>query len=98
MRCIVVEATWLHLECGGWRSSVTPHRAMCTCISWIARGVPPVMVGDPKRAGRFVSRMLYIAAQHRWQEARALVQRHAETAGWAEMSNAAVQQVLNEGA
>jgi hypothetical protein len=42
-------------------------------LGWIAAGVPVVMAEDHDRAGRYVSRILYIAARRRWREARALV-------------------------
>lgn len=72
-RAIVIEATWPDLERGEWRSKVTPQAAVGSCLGWIAQGVPMVMAGDHRRAGRYVSRLLFIAARRRWREARALV-------------------------
>lgn len=71
-RAVVVESSWTALEIGGWRGKITPKAAVGSCLGWIAQGVPIVMAGDHARAGRFVSRMLYIAARRRWREARAL--------------------------
>lgn len=72
-RCIVVEATWADLESGQWRSKVTPSAAMGSVLGWIAAGIPIVMAGDHARAGRYVSRLLYIAARRRWRENRELI-------------------------
>ena len=35
---------------------------------------PVVMAGDHARCGKYVSRILYIAARRRWKESRGLVQ------------------------
>ena len=74
VRAIVVESSWADLERGEWRSRVTPAAAIGSCLGWICSGVPIVMAGDHARAGRYVSRLLYIAARRRWREARALVE------------------------
>jgi ERCC4-type nuclease len=73
VRALVVSATWHDLEAGQWRSNVTASAATGSLLGWIAAGLPVVMAGNHERAGRFVSRMLYIAARRRWREARALV-------------------------
>jgi len=74
VRALVVEFTWADLERGEWRSKVTAAAALGSVLGWIAAGVPVVMAGDHARAGRYVSRLLYIAARRRWREARGLVQ------------------------
>lgn len=74
VRALVIEASWADLERGDWRSKVTSAAAIGSVLGWIAAGVPVVMAGDHDRAGRYVSRILYIAARRRWREARALVQ------------------------
>ncbi len=72
-RCLVIESTWPQLEAGEWRSKITPAAAIGSVLGWIAMGLPIVMAGDHQRAGRYVSRLLYIAARRRWREARSLV-------------------------
>jgi DNA excision repair protein ERCC-4 len=72
-RCLVVEATWLELESGDWRSKVTPQAAVGSVLGWIGAGLPVALVGDHERAGKFVSRLLFITARRRWREARALI-------------------------
>ncbi len=72
VRAVVVEATWPQLESGDWRSQITPAAAVGSCLGWIAAGVPIVLAGDRERAGRYVAKLLYIAARRRWREARAL--------------------------
>lgn len=73
VRALVVEATWPDLEQGEWRSKVTPAAAVGSCLGWIAQGLPVIMAGDHRRAGRYVARLLFLAARRRWREARQLV-------------------------
>jgi ERCC4-type nuclease len=73
VRALVVESGWLALERGEWRSQVTPAQALGSVLGWIAQGLPVVMCYDHPRAGRFVARLLTIAARRRWREARALL-------------------------
>jgi DNA excision repair protein ERCC-4 len=72
-RALVIEATWAELESGDWRSKVTPQAVVGSCLGWIGAGLPVALVGDHERAGRFVSRLLFISARRRWREARSLV-------------------------
>ena len=74
VRCLVVEGMWSDLECGEWRSQVTPAAALGSVLGWVASGLPVIMAGNHNHAGRYVSRMLFIAARRRWREARALVE------------------------
>jgi DNA excision repair protein ERCC-4 len=71
VRCLVVESTWAAIEIGDWtRSRVTPRAATGSLLGWIAAGLPIIMAGDHERAGRYVSRLLFIAARRRWREMR----------------------------
>lgn len=72
-RCLVVEATWRDIEAGEWRSAVTPAAALGSLLSWIVAGVPVLMAGDHARAGRYVARMMLLAARRRWRENRGLL-------------------------
>lgn len=72
VRALVIEATWADIEKGQWRSKVTPQSALGSLMGWIAMGLPVIMAGDHERAGRFVSRLLFIAARRRWRENRTL--------------------------
>ena len=72
VRALVVESTWPEIEAGNWRSKVTPQAAMGSLLGWIAQGLPIVMVGDHATAGRYVGRLLFIAARRRWRENQAL--------------------------
>ncbi len=74
VRALVVEATWPQIETGQWRGQVKPQAAIGSLLGWMAHGLPVVMAGDHRRAGQFVSRMLYIAARRRWREARTLLE------------------------
>ena len=73
VRALVIESTWARFEVGDWRSRIKPAAAVGSCLGWVAMGLPIVMAGDHNRAGRYVSKLLYIAARRRWREARALV-------------------------
>jgi hypothetical protein len=74
VRALVIESTWQEIEAGGWRGDVTPQAAVGSLLGWCASGLPILMVGDHQRAGRYVSRLLYIAARRRWREARGLIE------------------------
>ncbi len=73
VRALVVESTWNEIEGGDWRSKVKPNSVIGSVLGWISMGLPVVMAGDHEQAGRYVSRILFIAARRRWCEARSLV-------------------------
>jgi DNA excision repair protein ERCC-4 len=73
VRALVIESTWPQIERGQWRSKIRAPAALGSVLNWIAMGLPVIMAGDHPRAGRYVSRILFIAARRRWREARALV-------------------------
>jgi DNA excision repair protein ERCC-4 len=72
VRALVVESTWPELERGEWRSKVSNTAALGTVLNWIGMGLPVIMAADHARAGRYVSRLLFLAARRRWREARGL--------------------------
>jgi ERCC4-type nuclease len=61
-RAIVVEGTWKMLEelqlSSGWRSHLHPNAAVGSVMSWISRGIPILMLDNPRRASDYVSRLL----------------------------------------
>jgi hypothetical protein len=69
-RCcaIVCATTWNQIKFGGWRSKVKPEAVFGSLMGWIAMGLPVIMAGTHDEAGKFVSRMLFIAARRRWRE------------------------------
>ena len=73
VRALVVESTWAELEVGGWRSRVKPASVIGSLLGWSAMGLPIVMAGNHRKAGQYVSKLLYIAARRRWREARTLI-------------------------
>jgi len=73
VRALVIESTWAEFDAGGWRSKIKPASAIGSLLGWSAMGLPVVMAGTHQQAGRYVSRLLYIAARRRWREARALL-------------------------
>lgn len=72
-RAIVVEATWRDIAAGQWRSRLTPKQVEASLIGWLARGLPVLLSGDHRTAGRHVACILFIAARRRYHEARALL-------------------------
>jgi hypothetical protein len=77
-RGIVIESTWEQLEAGRWNSKVTPQAAVGSVLGWGARGIPIYMTGGHERAGKMVSRILYITARRRWRELLHLAGTHKE--------------------
>ncbi len=72
VRALVVESTWPELERGGWRCKVSNTAALGTVLNWVGMGLPVLMAASHERAGRYVGRLLFIAARRRWREARGL--------------------------
>ncbi len=70
VRALVIASTWEYFETGDWRSKITPAAAIGSLLGWIADGLPIIMAGDHERAGRYVSRLLFITARRRYREAR----------------------------
>jgi DNA excision repair protein ERCC-4 len=73
VRALVIESTWAELEAGDWRSRVKPASVIGSLLGWSAMGLPIVMAGNHRKAGQYVSKLLYIAARRRWREARTLI-------------------------
>lgn len=67
-RAVIVEATWLQLTQGGWRSRLTPTAAVGSVLGWMANGIPFLFAGDPAQASTAASRLLFIAARRRFRE------------------------------
>jgi DNA excision repair protein ERCC-4 len=73
-RAIVVEASWLELQAGSWRSHVKPEAALGSVLGWIAMGLPIIMAGNHQQAAKFAARILFIAARRRYRELVAFAQ------------------------
>jgi ERCC4-type nuclease len=73
VRALVVESTWGAIEIGEWRSRLSPTQVEASLLGWAAAGLPVLMAGSHDRAGRMVSRLLFIAARRRYREARELL-------------------------
>jgi DNA excision repair protein ERCC-4 len=57
VRAVIVEASWTHLENGGWRSRITPESVVGSVLGWIAMGIPFVLAGDRARAQRYAEKI-----------------------------------------
>jgi hypothetical protein len=73
VRALVVESTWGAIEVGQWRNHVSRACVIGSCLGWAADGIPVIMAGDHERAGRYVARLLFIAARRRYRELRTLL-------------------------
>jgi ERCC4-type nuclease len=74
VRALVVQSSWAEIEMGQWRTKVTPQSVTGSLLGWMAAGLPVLMAGDHARAGRHVSKLLFLAARRRWRENRNLIQ------------------------
>lgn len=72
VRALVIESVWAEIECGSYRSKISSKAVIGSLLGWIAMGLPVLMARDHATAGRYVSRLLFIAARRRWRELRAL--------------------------
>lgn len=73
VRALLIESTWQDIERGEWRGEIKPDQVTGSVLGWITAGLPVVMAGDHRRAGRYAARVLCTAARRRWREARQLV-------------------------
>lgn len=73
-RLVVVEGTLQEVENGNYRAKVDPRAAVGSLLGWMALGIPFLFAGDHEKAGKLVSRFLYITARRRWREAEILWQ------------------------
>lgn len=71
-RALVVESDWPTIERGEWPNRITPQSVLGSLLGWVELGLPVVMTGNHERAGRYVSRLLFVSARRRWRELRAL--------------------------
>jgi len=72
-RALIVEATWRQIRAGGWRSRVTPAAVEGSLRGWEAKGIPVVLTGNHKEAGRHVARMLFLTARRKWRGVRKMI-------------------------
>jgi DNA excision repair protein ERCC-4 len=72
VRALVVESSWQQIESGGWRGEILPQAVLGSLLGWIALGLPVIMAENHQMAGRYVARLLVIAARRRWRELRDL--------------------------
>ena len=66
----IIESSWASIEQGEWRSQLKPQHVIGSLLGWMAAGIPTILAGDHERAGRFVSRIFFLAARRRWRELR----------------------------
>jgi len=68
-RAIVVEADWSHIDLKQYRGAMHPNAIYGTLMSWaMSSNVPIMFMGDRKRAGLAVARLLWVAANKCYRE------------------------------
>ena len=77
VRVLVVESTWQQIEAHEpaipqWRGQITKEHVIGSLLGWQASGLSIHMVGDHKRAGQHVARLLFTVARRRWAELQEL--------------------------
>lgn len=53
-RAVVLEASIEKLECGNWRSKVSPNSVVGTIMSWKTRGLPVIYANSREHAAKYV--------------------------------------------
>ena len=71
---IVIECSWREIQCGNWRSKLTPGQVQASLESFIAQGHTIVMAETRETAARLTRGILFYAARYRWRESRAMVE------------------------
>lgn len=79
VRCLVVESSWQEIEQGDWRSKLKPSQVSSSLLRWLETGIPIALVGDHARAGRFVSRLLFLAGRRAHEKLSRLTVETEET-------------------
>lgn len=74
VRVLVIESTWNEVEMGKWRGKITSSQVIGSLLGWQAAGLSVHMVGDHRRAGVHVARILHTVARRRYRELRAIVE------------------------
>lgn len=64
VRAIIVEANWVEIEQQRYRGSLSPNSAIGSILSWIVRGIPICMAGDPTRTASFTQKIILQAAKN----------------------------------
>lgn len=74
---VIVEASWSALSMGQWRSRVSPKSVQGSVMAWQA-DVPFLFAGNRSAAAEACARWLWIHANRRWREGRALIEQTLE--------------------
>lgn len=72
-RLVIVEASWLQLEAGDWRSKVSPNSVIGSVLGWQAMGIPFFFPGSRSAAEKYAAQTLYIVARRRYRELRSML-------------------------
>lgn len=90
VRALVVESDWTEIEMRQWpaKSRIAPSHVVGSLLGWQALGLPVLMAGNHRRAGKLVARLLYISARRRWREASAFANAIAANIAQAEITPA----------
>lgn len=81
VRALIIEANWCDIELKAYRGQAHPNSIMGSLMSFIAQGIPVIMIGDHERAGKWVARMIYLAAKRRYNENLPFMENVLESSG-----------------
>lgn len=70
VRFLICETSWEEIERAQWRSRANANVVIGSLLSWQCDGLPVILACNRTRAAKLAARILYLAAKHRWQEAR----------------------------
>lgn len=71
-RLLIIESTWKTIEDGAYRSRVKTQSAKGSLLGWMSKGIPVHFAGSHAEAGRTVAQFLYVTANRRYKELKAL--------------------------
>jgi hypothetical protein len=70
VKFLICETSWEEIERAEWRSRANANVVIGSILSWQCSGLPVILAGNRARAAKLAARILYLAAKHRWQDAR----------------------------
>ena len=73
VNAVIVEAGWVEIELGDWRSKLTSGQVQSSLASWIAQGHTIIMGESPATAAKITRGILFYAARYRYREAQELM-------------------------
>lgn len=67
-RLLIIEASWLEIKQGQWRSRVHPESVLASLIGWQASGLPVIMAGSHRFGSECAKKFLWIVARRKYRD------------------------------